>query len=233
MLSLRRSAERGHRSHGWLNTFHTFSFADYYDPDFMGFRSLRVINEDTIAPANGFGLHAHDNMEILTWIIDGELTHTDSLGNEKLLQTNEAQVMSAGTGITHSEKNASNGQAVHLLQIWIEPNQYHQPPRYDQKLFPREERTGHWQVIASSDGTLGALVIGQESQVFLRYLQIGEAVTKALDPNHGYWLQNISAELEINGQKIKPGDAMSFTNESTLQIQNTTKAGEVMLFELR
>lgn len=198
----------------------------------MGFRSLRVINEDVIAPENGFGFHSHENMEILTWMIEGELAHQDNLGNKETLHPNEAQVMTAGTGVTHSEQNLLPNISAYLLQVWIEPKEYHQKPRYDQKPFPKQERIGRWQCIASSDGADGSLVIGQEARVSLRSLETSEIVTETLNPARGYWLQVISAEFDLNGHTLTAGDAAAITEEMTLAFQNIKTAGDVMLFEL-
>lgn len=232
MITVRRSDERGHKQHGWLKTFHTFSFAHYYDPNFMGFRSLRVINEDVVAPESGFDFHSHDNMEILTWMIEGELTHQDSMGNKETLHPNEAQVMSAGTGVTHSEQNLLSDVSAYLLQIWIEPSAYHQSPRYAQKGFAKDERKHRWQCIASPDGREDSLPIGQDATVSLRDLQTDEAVTVPLDAKKGYWLQNISAKMTVNGHDLEPGDAIALEDEPLLMIQHITQAGDVMLFEL-
>ncbi len=232
MITLRRSAERGHLQHGWLKTYHTFSFADYYDPNFMSFKTLRVINEDLIAPERGFDFHSHENMEILTWMIDGELKHVDSLGHEEVLHANEAQVMSAGTGITHSESNPLPDVSSYLLQIWIEPKRYHQPPRYDQKRFPKDERFDRWQCIASADGSDGSLVIGQDARVSIRYLQTDDTFTESLDAKKSYWLQVISAEFDLNGHTLLAGDAAAITEETRVVFQNVRISGDVMLFEL-
>ncbi len=232
MTLLRRSKERGFHQYAWLKTFHTFSFANYYDPNFMGFRSLRVINEDRVAPENGFDFHSHENMEILTWMIDGALTHQDSMGNSETIHADEAQVMSAGTGVTHREWNTLPDVSAYLLQIWIEPKEYHLAPRYAQKAFPKEERIGRWQYLASIDGKDGSLVIGQDATVSVRTLQVGEDFLQPLESRNGYWLQNISAHAVVQGHELLPGDAIALEDETLLNVSRVTKSGDVMLFEL-
>jgi redox-sensitive bicupin YhaK (pirin superfamily) len=186
MITVRRAHERGHFDHGWLDTHHTFSFGDYHDPVHMGFRALRVINEDVVAPGAGFPTHAHADMEILTYVLDGALEHKDSMGTGSVIRPGDVQRMSAGTGITHSESNASRTEAVHLLQIWILPDRRGLRPEYEQKAFPEHERLGRLRIVASPDGAAGSLTVHQDVHIYDSLLEIGADVTHALEPGrHG------------------------------------------------
>jgi redox-sensitive bicupin YhaK (pirin superfamily) len=232
MRTFRRAADRGFANHGWLKTFHTFSFANYYDPRFMGFRYLRVINEDVIAPSSGFDTHDHANMEILTWVIEGELTHEDSLGSRGVLGANEAQVMSAGTGISHSEYNHSAAVPVHLLQIWLEPRANEQEPVYAQKLFSRAERLGRPQVIASPDARDGSLRIGQDAVVSVMCLRAIDRVALSAPSRSYVWVQSISAEFRLNGERLAPGDGVAIEGEEQLVFEGSSIEGDVLMFEM-
>ena len=230
-MTIRRSKDRGAAKYGWLDTRYTFSFANYYDPDFMGFSHLRVINEDIIAPSNGFETHDHANMEIVTWVIEGELTHQDSLGSKGRLRADDAQVMSAGTGIEHSERNESADHSVHLLQIWLEPTKAHQTPRYAQKNFPLAERLGKKQLIATEDGRDGSLQIGQNATVSVIHLRSSDAI-KLSAQKQQIWIQSISAEIVVNQQHLLPGDGVAVTKEDEIELQGTATEGDVLLFEI-
>ncbi len=232
MITIRHSNERGFADHGWLQTHHTFSFANYYDPEYMGFRHLRVINEDVIAPVSGFDTHDHADMEILTWVIEGELTHKDSLGTQEILRANEAQVMSAGTGISHSERNNSRTSSVHLLQIWLEPQTIGRTPVYAQRHFPIEERQGKQQIIASPDGREGSLCIGQQTTISLIHLRASDQLQFAILPGRQMWIQVISAVCLLNGQRLEPGDGAAMSEELELNLHGTVIEGDVLIFEL-
>jgi redox-sensitive bicupin YhaK (pirin superfamily) len=231
MLSIRKSADRGHFDHGWLNTYHTFSFGDYYDPAQMGFRSLRVINEDRVAPGSGFGMHGHRDMEIVTYVLSGALEHKDSLGHGEVLRPGELQHMSAGSGIRHSEFNPSATEPVHLYQIWLLPRAAGLPPTYAQKAFSAEGRTGRWQLVASPDGAEGSLKIQQDARLYLADLTPGAELKYALDPARHAWLQVLRGELSLNGQSLQASDAAAISEESKLEMLSTSPA-EVMLFDL-
>lgn len=231
MFTIRRSQDRGFADHGWLKTHYTFSFANYYDPRFTGFRDLVVINEDVIAPHSGFGTHGHENMEILTWIIEGELTHRDSLGSAGVIRANEAQVMSAGTGVRHSEQNESD-QSVHLLQIWLEPAKHHVTPRYDQAVFLPEKRAKDWCCIASASGEAGSLLIGQDVRVLVRSLKPGNSANYTFASNRHGWLQIIQGSVQLGDELLIAGDGVAISDEQVLEIQAQAQA-EVLLFDLR
>ncbi len=231
MITLRPSAERGGGDHGWLKTRHTFSFNTYHDPKHMHFRSLRVINEDWVAPGQGFGTHPHDNMEIITYVLEGALEHKDSLGTGSIIRPGDAQRMSAGTGIRHSEFNHSKTEGVHLLQIWIMPNQRNVAPGYEQKTFPAEEKQGKLRVIAAPDGRDGAVTIHADANLYVSVLKSGEKVQHALPPGRSAWVQVAKGDVELNGKKLKQGDGASVSDETKLEIQ-ATAAAEVLLFDL-
>lgn len=231
MLKIRRSAERGHFEHGWLDTRHTFSFADYYDPEFMSFRSLRVMNEDVVSPGQGFGMHGHRDMEILTIVLDGQLEHKDSLGNGEVLQPGEFQRMTAGTGIRHSEFNPSADRPVHLYQIWLMPEKHGLAPGYQQKRFDPKRRRADWLRVASQRGIDGALTIQQDAEVFLSDLGPGATRSYSLTSGRHGWLQLLRGEVAINGAKMATGDGVAISNEPELII-STDEGAEVMLFDL-
>lgn len=229
MITLRPSAERGHFDFGWLNTFHSFSFGDYYDPAHDHFRSLRVINEDWIQPGQGFGTHGHRDMEILTWVLEGALEHRDSLGSGGVIRPGEAQRMTAGSGIRHSEFNASAQEAVHLLQIWLLPKAPDLRPSYEQKTFPFEERRNRLRLIASPDGREGSLSWHQDAALYVGNLDAGVSVTMPLE-RHA-WLQVARGSLTVNGLELKQGDGAAISEEPGLAIRAQMET-EVLVFEL-
>jgi len=233
MIKVRKSKERGHANHGWLDTFHTFSFANYYDPKHMGFRSLRVINEDRVAPGQGFGSHGHRDMEILTYVLKGSLAHKDSMGHQEVLGPNEIQRMSAGTGVMHSEFNASGTEPVHLLQIWIEPATTGTPSSYEQLGFPPEEKQGKWKFLAIPQGGNGAARINQDARVSVAELADGDTVSYELGPQRHAWLHVIHGTVTVNGTKLETGDAAALSAEERLSVSGAnTNGSEVLLFDL-
>jgi len=232
MITVRPSSARGHGQHGWLDTYHTFSFNDYYDPAHMGFRALRVINEDWVAAGQGFGMHGHRDMEILTYVLEGAIAHKDSLGNGAPLHPGEVQVMTAGTGIRHSEFNHSATEPVHLYQIWIMPDRPGHTPRYDQRPFPVEGRRGRLQTIASPDSRDGSLVIHQDATVYVSLLpEAGRQVSHALAAGRHAWLQVLRGSVSLGGHSLNAGDGAAISEEATLTIAATSPA-EIMLFDL-
>lgn len=229
-MILRKADERGHANHGWLDTYHSFSFADYYDPNWMGFRSLRVINDDLVMPGMGFGTHPHRNMEILTYILSGSLEHKDSMGNGRVIQTGEVQYMAAGTGVQHSEFNPSSDEAVHLLQIWIQPDQNGVTPRYAQKSYADVE-TGTFHLVASKTGREDSIAIHQDADLWLAKLNPGNRLQHRLAPGRHAWLHVAEGELTLNGQKLHEGDAAAFTEAAALELE-ALKPAQVLLFDL-
>ncbi len=231
MLSLRKAEERGHEDHGWLDTSHTFSFADYYDPKFMGFGALRVINDDRVAPGGGFPPHSHRDMEIITYVLEGALRHQDSIGNGSVIKPGEIQRMSAGTGVTHSEYNASKKEPVHFLQIWILPERAGLPPAYEQKYFSDEEKRGRLRLVASPDAADGSVRIQQDARVLAALLEPGKPVSSTFDKNRLGWLHVARGSAEVNGTPLKVGDGVGISGGEKLSI--TSKAGgEILLFDL-
>jgi len=231
MIHLRRSADRGHADHGWLDTYHTFSFADYHDPDFMGFGTLRVLNQDRVAPGMGFPRHGHRDMEIVSYVLEGALEHQDSLGNGSQMRPGEVQLMSAGTGVLHSEYNASKKDGLHFLQMWILPAQRSTPPRYEQKAFPEAERRGRLRLVVAPDGQDGALTIGQDARLHVGLLDGAERIQHALAPGRAGWLHVARGELELNGQRLGPGDGAALLDEPRLELARGHGA-EFVLWEL-
>ena len=231
MIAVRPAAERGHADHGWLDTRHTFSFASYHDPRHMGFRSLRVINEDRVQPAEGFGTHAHRDMEILTWVLDGALEHKDSMGNGSVIRPGDLQRMSAGTGVTHSEFNPSREAPVHFLQIWLLPRERGLLPGYEQKHFTQEARRGRLCLIAAGDGRGGAVTIHQDAELWTALLQPGESVRHALAPGRYAWLHVARGVVSLNGSTLGAGDGAAVSDEAALEIAAAARA-EVLLFDL-
>ena len=231
MITIRPSQERGGGNHGWLNTRHTFSFDQYYDPRFMGFRSLRVINEDVVAPATGFPTHPHRDMEIITYILEGKLEHKDSLGTGSIILPGDGQRMTAGRGIRHSERNPSPTDPVHLLQIWILPERNGLEPSYEQKSFPETEKRGKLRVIASRDGREGSVKINQDAQLYVALLGSGDQVTHNFEKNRYGWLQVAKGAVELNGTKLTQGDGAAISDEQKLTIKGT-KDSELLLFDL-
>jgi len=231
MITIRPSAERGHANHGWLDTQFSFSFSDYHDPKHMGFRDLRVINEDRVSAGRGFGMHPHRDMEILTYVINGELTHRDSMGRGATLRRNDVQRMSAGTGIMHSEVNQSK-DAVHLLQIWILPWAEGLKSTYEDRTFSAEEKTNQLRLIASDDGRDGSTKINQDASVYASLLDGGKSVDLGLKPDRHAWVQLISGELEVNGSKLAKGDGAAISDETALRIASTSGTAEFLVFDL-
>jgi redox-sensitive bicupin YhaK (pirin superfamily) len=231
MIQLRQSKDRGHADHGWLDTYHTFSFADHYDPAHMGFRVLRVINEDRVKPGEGFGMHAHRDMEIITYVLEGALEHKDSMGNGAVLRPGEFQHMSAGTGVRHSEFNPSTNETVHLYQIWLLPSRNGIPPRYGQKFFPAEEKRARLRLVASPDGADGSLPIHQDAKVYLATLDAGESVSHAMVAGRQAWLQILRGRVRVNDQTAQAGDGFAISDESHLKVSGQ-EAAEIMLFDL-
>ena len=231
MINIRRSQDRGHFNHGWLNTYHTFSFADYHDPKFMGFRSLRVINEDVVAPGQGFGRHPHRDMEIITYVLSGELEHRDSMGNGAVIRPGELQYMAAGTGITHSEFNPSRSEPVHLMQIWIEPNRRGVKPQYEQRAFPNVIAAGKLVLLASEDGRSGSIRINQDARVFAATLRTGQNIDFELRNGRGAWVQVLRGEIQLNTDQLAAGDGAAIMDESRVTMSANDEA-EVLLFDL-
>jgi len=231
MINIRRSNERGHANHGWLDTHFSFSFADYYDPQLIGFRNLRVINEDFIEPAQGFPKHGHRDMEIITYMISGELSHRDSMGNGETIRPNEVQRMTAGTGVLHSEYSSPTDRT-HLLQIWILPEKRNLQPGYEQKEFSPEEKQGKLKLIASRGGDDGSVHINQDVKVYASILNNGEEVSQDLSGGRHAWIQLINGSLNVNGEKLEAGDGAAVSDESRLKISAQTDSTEFLLFDL-
>ncbi|MFG6667739.1 pirin family protein [Halomonas sp. HNIBRBA4712] len=227
-MKLRRSNERGFADHGWLRSYHTFSFAHYMDPAHMGFRALRVINEDRVAPGRGFGTHPHRDMEIISYVLDGEMAHEDSLGNGETMRVGDVQRMSAGTGVRHSEYNASSTEGLHFLQIWIEPAATGITPSYEQKAFSSEARTNQWRLIVSPDGREDSVSLHQDVNLYTGLFE-GEVPTPP--PHRHAWLQLVSGELTVNGEQLTTGDAAALGPDETLEISQA-KGAHVLLFDL-
>ena len=231
MINIRRSNERGHADLGWLDTHYTFSFSDYYDPQFMGFRDLRVINEDLIEAGQGFPKHGHRDMEIITYMISGELSHRDSMGNGETIHTNEVQRMTAGTGVLHSEFSSPTDKT-HLLQIWILPEQNRLKPGYEQKIFSPEEKQGKLRLIASRGGDDGSVHINQDMKLYASILNIGEKVLLGLAEGRHAWVQLISGSLDVNGETLNAGDGAAISEETALKIKALDDKTEFLLFDL-
>ncbi len=231
MILLRSANERGHIQHGWLDSYHTFSFADYHDPHYMGFHTLRVINEDHVAPGNGFSTHPHRDMEIITYVLNGALEHKDSLGTGSIIRPGEVQRMSAGTGVTHSEFNHSRSEPVHFLQMWILPEQTGLPPSYEQRAFPDEEKRGNLRLIASRDGWNGSVTIHQDVDLYAVLLDAGTRVSHQLAPSQHAWVQVARGAVTLNDLALTAGDGAAISDERHLVIQGT-EAAEVLLFDL-
>jgi len=231
MITIRPANERGHANHGWLDTHFSFSFADYYDPNHMGFRSLRVINDDRVAGGAGFPMHPHRDMEIITYMLEGALAHKDSMGHGATVSTGEVQRMTAGKGILHSEFNPSQAESAHLLQIWLLPRARGLDPSYEQKLFPAEQKRDRLALIASPDGHEGSLRIEQDVSLYASQLQEGASVSHSLEPGRHAWIQVARGELNLNGIALKEGDGAAISDEQSLSIRSTAGA-EFLLFDL-
>lgn len=231
MIIRRFAQERGHARHGWLESYHTFSFADYYDPRHMGFGALRVINEDRVQPGKGFPPHSHRDMEILSYVLEGALEHKDSLGTGSVIRSGEVQRISAGTGVTHSEFNPSPNELVHFLQIWILPERLGLPPGYEQREFPPEERRGQLRLVASRNGREGSVKIHQDVNLYASLLAPGEAIVHRLMAGRHAWLQVARGSVQLNNLLLKAGDGAAIRDESLLRL-TTQEAAEFLLFDL-
>ena len=231
MIILRKSEDRGHFDFGWLNTYHTFSFGDYHDPQHMEFRSLRVINEDRVKPGQGFPTHFHKDMEIITYLLSGALEHRDSLGNGSVIRPGEVQRMSAGTGVTHSEYNPSMTKSAHLLQIWIFPDQKGTKPGYEQKEFSQKKKEGQLRLIASRDGREGSVTIHQKSEIYAALLNSGQQVEHTIHPGHSAWIQVARGKILLGDQPLRAGDGAAISDEKSLTIATEEKT-ELLLFDL-
>jgi quercetin 2,3-dioxygenase len=231
MITLRKAHERGHANHGWLDSWHTFSFADYHDPREMGFGPLRVINDDIVEPGQGFGTHGHRDMEIITYVLEGALEHKDSMGNGSIIRPGDVQRMSAGTGVRHSEFNPSRDERVHLLQIWIEPNLSGIAPSYEEKEFGVRDKKGKLRLIASPDGRDGSVTIHQDARVYAGVFEAGDAVRQALDAGRRAYVHVARGAVIVNGEELKAGDGAKITGMSEITLSDG-KDGEVLLFDL-
>lgn len=231
MITIRRSEERGHADHGWLDSRHTFSFADYRDPDFMGFSVLRVVNQDRVQPGRGFGTHGHQDMEIVSYVLDGVLAHKDNMGNGAEMRPGEVQLMSAGTGVTHSEFNASATEALHFLQMWILPKERGTKPRYEQREFSAAERRGRLRLVVSPDGQDGSVTIGQDARLYAGLFDGGAPVHLTLPERRAAWVHVARGEVTINGKALQAGDGAAVRDERELAFADGQGA-EVVVWDL-
>jgi len=231
MLEVRKSGERFHTKIGWLDSRHTFSFAEHYDPRFMGFRALRVINEDRVAPGSGFDTHPHRDMEIVTYIVDGSLSHRDSMGNGSTIRPGDVQRMTAGTGVRHSEHNEEHDRETHLLQIWIAPERRSLPPSYEQRMFAQDERRGRLRLVASHDGRDGSVTIHQDVALYATLLEPGERAELAIAPGRHAWVQIVRGAATVNGASLAAGDGAALAEEARLDIAATEQT-EALVFDL-
>lgn len=232
MLTIRPADARGHANHGWLDSHHTFSFANYYDPRHMGFRALRVINEDRVDPGQGFGTHPHNDMEIISYVLEGGLRHRDSMGTGSVIRPGDVQRMSAGTGVAHSEFNASNSEPVHFLQIWLIPKKRGLEPSYEQKTFTDEQKDGELLVIASPDGREDSVTINTDAQVFAGNFAKAQAAEHPLASDRHAWVQVARGNVRVNGQELKQGDGAAISEEPAVEIEGMNGGSEVILFDL-
>jgi len=230
MMTLRKANERGHADHGWLDSWHTFSFAGYYDPAHMGFRSLRVINDDKVAPGGGFGTHPHRDMEIITYVLSGALEHKDSMGNGRIIKPGEVQYMAAGTGVQHSEFNPSEKEPVHLLQIWIQPDRKGAKPRYEEKSIAKA-KAGALNLIASKVGRDNSIAINQDADLYAAKLSAGDKIAHELRPQRHAWLHVAQGDVTLNGQRLQSGDAAALSDESSLSL-TANGDSQILLFDL-
>jgi redox-sensitive bicupin YhaK (pirin superfamily) len=231
MIQLRHANERGHANHGWLDSHHTFSFADYYDPRHMGFRALRVINEDRVAPGAGFPTHPHRDMEIISYVLEGGLEHKDSMGTGSVIRPGDVQRMSAGTGVTHSEFNASSSELVHFLQIWLIPELRNIQPSYEQKAFSEDEKKGKLRLVGSRDGRDGSVTIHQDVDLYATRLEAGESVRHELKPGRHAWVHVARGKAKVNGNELEAGSAAALSGEARVELEGLAGA-EVLLFDL-
>ncbi|MDJ0595561.1 MAG: pirin family protein [Pleurocapsa sp. MO_226.B13] len=232
MITVRSAQDRGNPNFGWLDSRHTFSFGSYYDPNHMGFSSLRVINEDKVKPGQGFGTHGHRDMEIISYVLEGELAHKDSIGNGSVIRPGDVQRMSAGTGIAHSEFNASNADPVHFLQIWILPERGGIKPSYEQKHFDVAERQGKLRLVASPDGKDDSVTIHQDAYLYVATLNNGDRVNYSANSNRSLWIQVATGGIEVNGRVLNGGDGAAITEETKISFSATTDNTEILLFDL-
>ena len=232
MISVRHAAERGTANFGWLDSRHTFSFGDYHDPEQMGFGPLRVINEDRVSPGQGFGTHGHRDMEIISYVLEGALEHKDSIGTGSVIRPGDVQIMSAGTGIRHSEFNHSKTEPVHFLQIWVVPDRQGIAPRYEQKTFPDADKRGRLRLVGSSDGRDGSVIIHQDAKIFAALLNTGDHVTHALPHERRAWLQVVRGTVAMNGLELHTGDGAAVEDEPTLTVTAKLDGTEILVFDL-
>jgi redox-sensitive bicupin YhaK (pirin superfamily) len=232
VIQVRKAGERGHARHGWLESYHTFSFADYYDPRFMGFRALRVINEDRVQPGQGFGTHSHQDMEIISYVLDGSLEHRDSMGTGSVIRPHEFQRMSAGSGVSHSEFNASASDLVHFLQIWILPARKGIAPSYEQRLFPVEEKMNRLRRVVAPDGADGALTIHQDASVYVTTLDAGAVVRHAVPPGRHAWIQVARGTVVAGGVSLRAGDGAAVSEEREVALSAEGERAEALVFDL-
>lgn len=232
MIALRPAKERGFADHGWLRSFHTFSFADYLDPAHMGFRALRVINEDRVAPGKGFGTHGHRDMEIVSYVIEGALEHRDSMGTGSVIRPGDVQRMSAGTGVTHSEMNGSGTEGVHFLQIWIIPERGGIAPGYEQKMFSEEEKRGRLRLVASPNGADGSITIHSDQKIYAGILDGGASAALDLAKDRHAWIHVVKGTVRVNGKDAGAGDGVALSDEARVTVEGTGSGGEVLVFDL-
>jgi redox-sensitive bicupin YhaK (pirin superfamily) len=231
MMKIRRGDERGHAEHGWLDSYHTFSFADYHDPAHMGFRALRVINEDRVAAGQGFGRHSHRDMEIISYVLEGALQHKDSMGTGAVIRPGDVQRMSAGTGVTHSELNASSREPVHFLQIWIMPDKRGLVPSYEQRPFSREDKTGRLRLVASPDGRDDSVTVHADAAIYAGVFDAGRTAEHALAPGRHAWVHVVRGKARVHGTELSAGDAIGLSDEPLVRIE-ALDASEVLVFDL-
>jgi hypothetical protein len=231
MITIRPAAQRGHADHGWLDSYHTFSFSNYYDPDHMGFRSLRVINEDRVQGGQGFGAHPHRDMEIISYVIDGALSHRDSMGTGSVIKPGDVQRMSAGSGVTHSELNASKTELVHFLQIWLIPSERGIKPSYEQKTFSKAEKQGQLRLVASPDGRDGSVTIHTNAALYAGIFEGGQASELTIAPGRHAWVQVVRGNVRVNGSDLKAGDGVALSDEPAVRIEGVNQ-GEILVFDL-
>jgi hypothetical protein len=232
MLQARPATERGHAQHGWLDSHHSFSFAEYYDPAHMGFRGLRVINEDRVAPGKGFGTHSHRDMEILSYVLEGALQHRDSMGTGSVIRPGDVQRMSAGSGVAHSEFNASREEPVHFLQIWLMPRERGIQPSYEQKSFSDAEKSGLLKLVASPDARDGSLTLHADARVYAGRFHQGQSAELPLEPGRHAWVQVARGTLRVNGAELSAGDGLSLSDEGSVRIEGNGDEGEALVFDL-
>ncbi len=232
MITIRKSEDRGRFDHGWLDTRHTFSFADYWDPEHVNFRSLRVLNEDRVVPAAGFGTHGHSDMEIVSYVLSGALAHKDSMGNGGTIVPGDVQYMSAGTGVRHSEFNASQTEPVHFVQIWIVPDRRGYAPRYGQKRFGAEEKRGRLRLVASSTGEEGSIEVRQDVSLYATILHEGESVPLSIAKGRHLWVQLLRGSAEVNGRRLEAGDGLAASDETDFTLRGAGAEAELLVFDL-